>query len=138
MLFAAATSFGGVWALAVLAFRGAPRFVRATAVLVPLVVVNLLTSSDWDRVLTFAWPVVIPLACRIRLRWPVLGALLVTQAALSGVCLDRIWGYYHFVNHRHTLLIAMLLSTAVVLALVGTATRRRPRPSPSSFATAPA
>jgi hypothetical protein len=112
-LFAFATSFGGVWMLAVLGFRKAPRFLRATAIILPALVLNFLNATDWDRVLTFAFPVVIVLACCVRLRWPILIAFLVVQAWLSGLAIDRITGYYSLhLDHPHYILTVMLLAVA--------------------------
>jgi hypothetical protein len=131
VIFAFATSFGGLWALAVLGFRGAPRFVRATSVMLPLLALNFLTSTDWDRVLTFAFPVVILLACRVRLRWPVLFLFLFVQAWLSGLGIDRNSGYYtEQLNHRHARLTVALLGVAVALALLGAIRSPRAPTSP--------
>ena len=142
VVFAFATSFGGVWALALLGYRSAPKFVRASAVMLPFVALNFLTSADWERVLTFAFPVVILLACRVQLRWPILAVFLVVQAWLSGLGIDRISGYYHAgyftrpLNHSHYVLTVTLFAVAIALAVLGAATGKTPRtlvrpPSPT-------
>jgi hypothetical protein len=117
------TSFGTVWILAALGFRGAPRFLRASTIILPVLVVGFLTASDWDRILTVAFPVVIVLACRVRLYWPFLAAFLVVQAVLSGLAIDRLTGYYREdLSHPHTSLTLALLVVALILVLFGTLT----------------
>ena len=127
VLFAFAASFGGLWALAMCGFRVAPRFLRATVIMLPALALNFLTAADWDRVATAAFPVVIVLACGVRLRWPVLAALVAVQAWLSGVALNRNAGYYvGNLAHPQTALTVVLLAVAVAFALVGGTTTRRP------------
>jgi hypothetical protein len=120
VFFAFATSFGAVWILAVIGFRRAPAFVRASAIILPVLVVSFLTASDWDRVLAVAFPVVIVLACRVQLRCPFLLAFLVVQALVSGLALDRLTGYYHEnLSHPHLRLTLALLMVAVVVVTLG-------------------
>jgi hypothetical protein len=129
--FAFATSFGGLWALAVLGWRKAPKFLRATTIMLPVLGLNFLTAADWDRVLTVAFPAVIVLACSVRLRWPILLAFLAVQAWLAGLGLDRITGYYTgHLDHPHYELTVALLGIAVALALLGAAATRNPARPP--------
>jgi hypothetical protein len=127
VIFAFATSFGGIWILAVLGFVGSPRFLRATALMLPAVGLTFLFVSDWDRYLTFAFPVVIVLASRVPLRWPVLITFLVVQAWLSGLAINRNAGYYiDELSRRHTLLTLALLVVAFAIVVVGAVTMKRP------------
>jgi hypothetical protein len=130
VVFAFATSFGGVWMLAVLGFRRAPRFLRATAIILPALGLIFLNASDWDRVLTFAFPVVIVLACRVPLRWPVLVVFLVVDAWLSGVAIGRITGTYTGQLNPQTLLTVTLLAVACAIVVTDAVTMKegyRPR-----------
>jgi hypothetical protein len=123
---ALATSFGAVWILAVIGFRRAPRFARASAIMLPLLTLNFLTASDWDRVLALAFPIVIVFACRVQLRWPFLLLFLVVQALISGLAIDRLTGYYHDeLGHQHTTLTLALLAVALVVVLGAVATYGR-------------
>jgi hypothetical protein len=122
-----ATSFGAIWILAVIGFRRAPTFVRASVIMIPVLMVNFLTASDWDRVLTVAFPVVIVLACRVKLRWPFLVMFLIVQAWISGLAIDRLTGYYHEdLGHPHTsLTLALLAVSFAVIAFGAVATYAR-------------
>jgi hypothetical protein len=144
VLFSTAASFGGVWILAAVGFHGASRFMRATALLIPLVVILPVFATDWDRMLTFAFPVVLPLAARVPLRWWVLLLLLAAQTALAGLSIWRISTVYnnyavgyatgHFQNRNAGLTLAFLCS-AVALAVLGVAIgRRRSAPASMTFA----
>jgi hypothetical protein len=144
VLFAIAGSFGATWVLAALGLRGAPRFLRLTALMVPLVLILPVVAADWDRLLTTAFPVVLPLAARVRLRWWILVPFVAVQAVLAGLTVERLSTIYrdiffafptgHF-EDRNTTLTLVLLGVAVVLALAGAATSRTwraPRPRPAA------
>jgi peptidoglycan/LPS O-acetylase OafA/YrhL len=98
--------------------------------MVPLVLLLPVFGSDWDRLLTVAFPVVIPLAARIRLRWWILALFLAVQASLAALTIERVSTIYtdynnslptgHFEN-RNPALTAALLGTGVLLALFGAA-----------------
>ena len=144
VLFAIAASFGAVWILAVVGFHGASRFVRATALLIPLVVILPVFATDWDRMLTLAFPVVLPLAARVPLRWWVLVPLLAAQTALAGLSIWRISTVYNnygvayatgHLQNRNVGLTLALLCGAVALAVLGVAIGgRRPAPMRMPFA----
>ena len=88
--------------------------------MLPVLALNFLTASDWDRVLAVAFPVVIVLACRVRLHWPFLVAFLVVQASLSGLAINRLTGYYHEdLSHPHTSLTLALLALALIFVILG-------------------
>jgi hypothetical protein len=129
LLFAFATSFGAVWILAAIGSYRAPKFLRAGLIMLPALMVAFLSASDWDRVLTVAFPIVILLACRVRLRWSVLVALLFVQAWTSGLAINRITGYYRDDPSRlHTDLTLALLGLAIALVGVGALIARRGPP----------
>jgi hypothetical protein len=91
--------------------------------MLPALAVGFLTASDWDRILTVAFPIVIVLACRVRLYWPFLVAFLVVQAVLSGLAIDRLTGYYREdLSHPNTSLTLALLVVALILVLLGALT----------------
>src|SRR5207249_4291014 len=113
---AVACSFGGVWVLAFLGLRRAPRFLRATAVMIPVVFLAHLGSPDHVLYLTLAFPVVVVLACRVRIRWPVLIALLAVQTTIGALALGRISDTYSDrFGHRYAIATLLLFSLAVVL-----------------------
>jgi hypothetical protein len=130
MLFTISASFAATWVLAALGLRGAPRFQRLTTLMVPLVLVLPVFGSDWDRLFTVAFPVVIPLAARIRLRWLILGLFLAVQAILAALTIERVSTIYtdynnslptgHFEN-RNPALTSALLGIGVILVLFGAA-----------------
>lgn len=145
-LYAIAGSFGGTWVLAASGFRGAPRFLRATALMVPLVLVLPVLAADWDRMLSVAFPAVLPLAARVRVRAWILVPFLAVEAGLAGLMIERVTTVYndiafalptgHF-EDRNTALTALLLGVAAGLALLGAATsrtQRRPVPRPETVA----
>jgi hypothetical protein len=63
IVLAFAGSLGPAWPMAALGWRHATRFLRVTAVYVLPCMAACALASDWDRMLTSALPVVVPLAC---------------------------------------------------------------------------
>jgi hypothetical protein len=143
VLFSISASFGAACVLAAVGFRGASRFVRATSLLIPFVVILPVFATDWDRMLTLAFPVVLPLASRVRLRWWILVPFLAIQAALAALSVWRISTLYndyytgyatgHYEN-RNVGLTLVVLFGAVAVAVVGVAVGSRPRRVGATFA----
>jgi hypothetical protein len=144
VLFTIAGSFGATWVLAAFGLRGAPRFLRLTTLMVPLVLLLPVVAADWDRLVSTALPVVLPLASRVRLRWWILVPFLTVQSVLAGLFVKRLSTIYRdfFLasptgrfEDRNAGVTLALLGLAVVLALVGGATgrtQRRPTPRPAA------
>jgi hypothetical protein len=131
VLFAVVGWFGGISLLALLGLRGAPRFLRATAVMMPLIVCVLLVVTDWVRYLTFAFPIVVVLACRVRIRWSVLIALIAVQMTIGILTLKRIEGTYSSnFGSRYTQATLLLFSLSIALILCDRLFRPRARERP--------
>ena len=93
-------------------------------------------GSDWDRLLTVAFPVVIPLAARVRLRWWILVLFLAVQATIAALTIERVSTIYNDYNaalptgqfeNRNPALTSILLGMGVILASYGARRSRMPR-----------